>query len=117
MVIRSRRGGSRLGCLVSLALFAGALYYGINIGEVYIRYYQLQEEMRSAARLAPSIDDQVIKRRLADKVDDLGLPVEAHRFVIRRRRTITIETSYSETLDLPFFNHTFRFNPRAEAPI
>ena len=23
----------------------------------------------------------------------------------------------AETLDLPFFNHTFRFNPRAEAPI
>ena len=37
MVIRSRRGESRLGCLISLALFAGALYYGINIGEVYIR--------------------------------------------------------------------------------
>ena len=73
--------------------------------------------MRSAARLAPSLDDQVIKRRLADKVDDLGLPADAHRFVIQRRRTITIETSYAETLDLPFFNHTFRFNPRAEAPL
>lgn len=118
MVIRSRRGESRLGCLVSLALFVAALYYGINIGEVYIRYYQLQEEMRSAARLAPSLDDQVIRRRLADKVDDLALPVEAHRFIIQRRpRSIVIETAYSETLDLPFFNHTFRFKPRAEASL
>jgi hypothetical protein len=117
MVIRSRRGESRLGCLVSLALFVGALYYGINIGEVYIRYYQLQEEMRSAARLAPSLTDEVIRRRLADKVDDLALPAEAHRFVIRRTRSITIETAYEETLDLPFFNHTFRFRPRAEAPL
>ena len=120
MVIRSRRGESRLGCLVSLALFVAALYYGINIGEVYIRYYQIQEEMRSAARLAPSLDDQVIRRRLADKVDDLSLPVEAHRFSIRRLtrpRSIVIETSYSETLDLPFFNHTFHFTPRAQAPL
>ena len=117
MVIRSRRGESRLGCLVSLALFVGALYYGINIGEVYIRYYQLQEEMRSAARLAPSLTDDVIRRRLNDKVDDLGLPAEAHRFTIRRTRAITIETAYEETLDLPFFNHTFRFRPRAEAPL
>ena len=41
MVIRSRKGSSNLGCLVSLALFVGALYYGINIGEVYFRYYQV----------------------------------------------------------------------------
>ena len=120
MVIRSRRGESRLGCLLTLALFVGALYYGINIGEVYIRYYQLLEEMKSVARLAPSLDDQVIRRRLADKVDNLGLPVDAHRFrIVRTERPprIVIETGYEESLDLPFFNHTFKFRPRAEAPI
>lgn len=120
MVNRSRRGGSNLGCLISLALFVGALYYGINIGEVYIRYYQLNEEMRSAARLAPSLNDQVIRRRLVDKADQLALPPEASRFKIRRTgrpHVIVIETSYSETLDLPFFRHTFEFHPRAEAPL
>jgi len=120
MVIRSRRGSSRLGCLVSLALFVGALYYGIHIGEVYVRYYQLVEEMRSAARLAPSLDDGVIRRRLADKVDELDLPTEAHRFRIQRTarpRSIIIETAYQETLKLPFFTHTFSFRPRAEASL
>jgi hypothetical protein len=116
MVIRSRRGASNLGCLVSLALFAGALYYGINIGEVYLRYYQIVAEMRSQARLAPSLPNEVIRRRLSDRATDLDLPKEAHQFRIDRRpRSIVIETQYEESVDLPLFRHTFRFRPRAES--
>jgi hypothetical protein len=77
MVTRSRRGSSTLGCLVSLALFVAALYYGVNIGEVYIKYYQLLDEMQSQARLAPSLSDAVMQRRILYKVDELGLPYEA----------------------------------------
>lgn len=120
MVIRSRHGASNLGCLVSLALFVAALYYGIHIGEVYIKYYQLVQEMRSQARLAPSLADDVIRRRLNVRVTDLDLPKEAHRFRIRRTtqpRAIVIETQYEETLDLPLLRYTFRFRPRAEAAL
>ena len=41
----SRRGASSLGCLFSLLLFVGALYYGVNIGELFFRYYRLLDEM------------------------------------------------------------------------
>ena len=117
---RNRRGTSTIGCLVSLVLFAAALYYGVNIGQVYFRYYQLGDEMRSNARLAPSLNDATIRRRLITKVQDLHLPEEAEKFVIKRSgkpRMITIETEYSESVDLPLFNHTFVFHPRAEEPL
>jgi hypothetical protein len=120
MVIRSRRGASNIGCLVSLALFVAALYYGINIGEVYVKYYQLVQEMRSQARLAPSLTNEVIQRRILNRVDELGLPVAAQRIRITRSpsaRSIVIQTQYEETLELPLFHHTFRFKPRAEAPL
>ena len=120
MVNRSRRGSSSLGCLVSLAIFVAALYYGIHIGELYWRYYQLEDTMRSQAQLAPSLTDAVIRRRLVSKVDELLIPEEAHRFRITRRgrpRSIVIETEYRETVDLPFFKHTFVFRPRAEEPL
>ena len=74
----NRRGSSSTGCLLTLLLFSAALYYGINIGEVYWRFYQYQDEMRSQARLAPSLADGVIRRRLLLTVDRLGLPAEAH---------------------------------------
>lgn len=120
MVISSRRGRSNLGCLLTLALFLAALYYGVNIGQVYVRYYQLLDEMRSQARLAPGLTDAVIRRRVLDKVDDLDLPPEAQQITVRRTgrpRMIIIETEYSETLHLPLISPTFHLHPRAEEPL
>jgi hypothetical protein len=115
-----RRGTSTTGCLLTLLLFSAVLYYGVNIGEVYWRFYQLQEEMRSQARLAPSLSDGVIRRRILVKIDQLGLPTEAERFKIERvprPRQIVIHGEYQEDVQLPFFNHTFTLKPRAVAPL
>ena len=112
----SRRGGSTLGCLLSLALFLGAAYYGVHIGEVYLRFYRLQDAMRFQAQMAPNIDNGVIGRRLAATADSiLG---QAPRFRIDRTgKRITIQTEYSDRVELPFFRHTFILRPRAEAPL
>jgi hypothetical protein len=118
--IRGRRGASTIGCLLTLLVFGAAVYYGVNIGKVYLRYYQLQDTMRSNARLAPSLTDAVIRRRLQDKVQELNLPDSTSKFVIRRSgkpRNITIETSYSETVKLPLFVHTFNFHPQTVEPL
>jgi hypothetical protein len=114
---RSRHGGSTLGCLFSLVLFAAALYYGVHIGEVYLRYYRLVDAMRFQAQIAPTIkDDAVIDRRLTAAADSiLG---QIPRFQIDRGpRRITIQTEYSDLVELPFFKHTFVLHPRAEAPL
>jgi hypothetical protein len=111
-----RRGAGGLGCLISLVLFATALYYGINIGQVYLRYYQLMDGMRSQARLAPSLQDDVIQRRLVAQADSL-LPGRHPQFRITRGGTpkkIIIETVYTDKVDLPLFKHTFVMHPRAE---
>jgi hypothetical protein len=113
---RSRLGGSTLGCLVSLLLFGAALYYGVHIGEVYLRYYRLLDAMRFQASMAPSSDNAVIASRLDAAADTiLG---RSPRFVIDRRpRRITIRTQYRDSVDLPFFKHIFQLRPRAEAPL
>ena len=53
-LLRNRRGAGTLGCLVSLLIFAAVLYYGYHVGQVYWKFYQLQDAMKSQARLAPS---------------------------------------------------------------
>ena len=118
--VGSKRGASSYGCLVSLLIFVAAVYYGIHFGEPWLRYYQLLDEMRSSARLAPTLSDGVIHRRLEAKADELGLPDEAHKFQISRSgkpRKITITTEYSETVVVPLFTHTFVFTPTAEEPL
>jgi hypothetical protein len=116
---RSRSGAGGLGCIFSLILFATALYYGVNIGQVYLRYYQLMDGMRSQARLAPSLQDEVIYRRLGEQADSL-LPGGRPQFRITRGghpNRIVIETEYTEKVDLPLFKHTFKLHPRAEEPL
>jgi hypothetical protein len=116
----SRRGSSTSGCLISLLIFVAAVYYGIHFGEPWLRYYQLVDEMRVSARLAPTLSDGVIQRRLEAKADELGLPEEAHKFQISRSgkpRKITITATYTETVVVPLFTHTFTFTPTAEEPL
>jgi hypothetical protein len=113
-----RRGAGALGCLVSLVLFAAALYYGVSIGQVYLRYYRLLDVMRFQASVSPSIADDVIARRLDATADSiLG---QSPGFRISRGGSplrITIQTEYKERVELPLFHRTFVLRPRAEAPL
>jgi hypothetical protein len=113
-----RRGTSTLGCLFSLLLFAAALYYGVNIGGVYLRYYRLLDAMRFQANLAPNIDDEVISRRLSATADSLlGRTPKFYISRVGRPSRIVIQTEYSEVVDLPLFHHRFVLRPRAEEPL
>src|SRR3989442_15206379 len=69
-----RRGASSTGCLFSLLIFVAVLYYGVNIGEVYFRYYRLLDEMQTQAQLAAALDDGTIRRRIQATAQDIGLP-------------------------------------------
>ncbi len=118
---RDRRGASTMGCLLSLLVLVAVLYYGVNIGEVYFRYYRLLDEMQTQARVASALDNGTIQRRIASAIQEIGLPDDASsNFQITRSaspREITIETDYSETVTLPLFVHTFHLHPKATEPL
>ncbi len=115
------RGASRMGCLFSLLIFVAALYYGVNIGELYFRYYRLLDEMGTQARVASALDDGTIRRRIQAAIQEIGLPDDAstNLQVVRTPspREITIESEYTETVHLPLFDHTFTFHPKATEPL
>ena len=119
--LTSRRGASSSGCLLSLLLFVAALYYGVNIGEVYFRYYRLLDEMQTETRIASGLDDGTIRRRIQAAIEEIGVPDAAGSDLVIRRtafpREIVIETRYGESVSLPFFNHTFSLHPRAVQPL
>ena len=122
MVTSARRGASSSGCLLTLLILVAALYYGVNIGEVYFRYYRLLDEMQTQTRVASALDDGTIRRRIQAAIDEIGLPDSAggRQLLIRRTaspREIVIETRYSERVSLPLFNHSFSFHPRATQPL
>ncbi|MBA3498404.1 MAG: hypothetical protein H0T86_14985 [Gemmatimonadales bacterium] len=113
-----RRGASTLGCLVKLALLGTAIYYGVHIGGVYLRFYRLKDEMGHQARFASEFTDQAIRLRLLATADSLlGQTPELRIERGGRPSRITIQAYYTETVELPLFRHTFILRPRAEEPL
>ena len=111
------RGRVSLGCLVALLLLTAALYFGVNIGEVYWRYFRFKDAMAQEVRFAELRPDAAIARRLASTADSLGLPVAAHQVVVQRdpnAHYISIGAAYDEQVELPGFVRTLHFAPRVE---
>lgn len=120
MVARRRRRGGREGLLFIVLLLAVGAYYGVDIGGKYLRYYQMLDAMKAQARVAPDLSDDAIRRRLRSKADQLDLPLDARKIIIRRRarpREILIGTSWQDTLVLPFVQHVTTFQPEAREPL
>jgi hypothetical protein len=115
---RGRRGASAFGCLVAVVLFLGALYYGVHIGGVYWRYYELLDDMRQQARFADHVTDDAIETHLIAQADSiLGQTPDFRIERSGRPNRITIQTEYTETVTLPGFNRTFMLRPRVEEPL
>jgi hypothetical protein len=114
-MVRYRRGAGSLGCLLSLLLVAVAIYFGVNIGDVYLRFYQFQDAMRQEVRFAAHNSDAVILRHLAAQADSLGLPESAAEVTLQRDgRHIEMESEYYEHIELPLYVREVHFNPHAE---
>jgi hypothetical protein len=112
-MVTARRGTSRLGCLVSVLLVVTIGYFGLNIGEVYLRFYRLRDAMEQEARFAQTRTDDAIRLRLAALADSIGLPEEAARVtIVRNANRIVISSDYSETIELPLFVRELKFTPQ-----
>lgn len=110
----TRRGATKLGCLVFLLLFTAVMYFGVNVGEVYYRYYQYKDAMDQEIRFRSDYPNEKLRSNLRAVVDSLGLPEEAGIITITRDNgRITIESHYDETVDLPGFKRDIHFEPRA----
>jgi hypothetical protein len=117
-LVTRRRGASSLGCLFSLLIGAVVIYFGINVGEAYWRYYQFQDDMRQEVRFAANATNDAILARLKAAADSLGLPDEATDISITRiDKTISVESEYSEHVELPMTVRQIRFHPHADGPL
>jgi hypothetical protein len=117
-LVTQRRGASSIGCLFSLLVLAAVVYFGVNVGEVYWRFYQYRDDMQQEVRFAAHTQNDAIVNRLRAAADSLGLPEGAGHVVIRRSSAmISIESYYDEPVELPGHVRELHFHPRAEGPL
>lgn len=99
--IGNQPGKTHLGCLFSLFLVACAIWIGIDAGEVYLRYYRLQDFVKGQADVAPVLTDDMIRQNLVAYSDTLGPSIGPNRWDIRRTtspRQITIKAQYDDSV-------------------
>jgi hypothetical protein len=115
---RRRAGASTMGCLFTILVLVAIGYFGVNVGRVYWRFYQYQDDMRSEVRFASQRTNEQILTRLKASADSLGLPEAAGKVLIRRsERAISIESDYYELVEFPLIVREIHFNPRDEGPL
>jgi hypothetical protein len=117
-------GKAKLGCLVVLALLVGAFLVGKDFGAVYLRYYQMQDEVKSEGAFAPGLSDKVILDRLVARADTLGIPLGPSDWYVHRTQhpaEITIRGEYDDSVVVQLFGYrrVFRlhFVPGIQSPL
>ena len=114
-MVSPSRGASTLGCLFSMLVVVAVVYFGMNVGAPYFRYYQFRDAMQQEVRFAERKTDVEIRATLRLKADSLDLPGQAQRINVRRTPSrIVIWTDYTETVDFPFVTREIAFRPVAE---
>jgi len=114
-VVARRRGRTNFGCLLGLLVIVTAVYFAVNVGEPYFRYYRYLDGMKQEARFSARFTDDEIQRRLAALADSLGLPEAAGRVRVRRASNrISLSTSYYERVEMPLIVRDILFSPQAE---
>ena len=98
-----RRGTSRLGCLIQLAILVALFYVGMNAVPDLLHYYRLRDAMEQEARFATRRSDAQIRDHLRSFAGSVDLPPDAQEInVVRDENTIHIWTEYDQPLKLPF---------------
>ena len=114
-MVRSRRGATKVGCLMTMLVMAAIGYFGANAGDKYLRFRKYQDAMEQEVRFRAQQPIPQIRARLRALADSLGLPEDAGIVNVKKTgRQILIEAHYDETFDLPGFKREVHFEPRAQ---
>jgi hypothetical protein len=114
-LVTRARGASTLGCLFTLVVMGAILYFGVNVGRVYWRFYEYQDDMRQEMRFASQHTNDQIVMALRASADSLQLPEAAGKISIRRNnKAISVEAEYYENVELPMYVRELHFHPHAE---
>jgi len=114
-VVGRRRGRTNFGCLFSVLLLVTVVYFGVNVGEPYFRYYRFLDGMKQEARFSSQFTDDQIQTRLAALADSLGLPEAARQVRVRRESNrISLSSAYYERVEMPLIVRDILFSPQVE---
>jgi phage-related protein len=112
-ILRDSEGKGHLGCVVSILLFAAAIFVSIKLGPVYYQNFNLESEAKNEVSRAGAryIDDETIVSQLMTIAQKNELTLDRKNIKIyRHANQVTIEINYSVPVDFLVFQHDVSFN-------
>ena len=103
---------------LALLLLVSGVYLGYKLGPPWYAYYALKDSMEGQVKLAMGLREDEIRRSLAARARELGVPLEEQDFlIVRRGSRVRIRAQWSTTVEFPLdYSHTFHFKIEAGSP-
>jgi hypothetical protein len=111
--MRNSEGKGHLGCLVSILLFAAAIFVSIKLGPVYYQNFNLESEAKNVVSRAGAryMDDEAVLSQLIAIANKNELTLDKKNIKINRHANqVTIEINYSVPVDFLVFQRDVSFN-------
>ncbi|NOY22625.1 MAG: hypothetical protein GXO70_03810 [Acidobacteria bacterium] len=115
--MNKQRGESRVGCVLYILIILYLIIIGFQVVPILYNNLQLKQGMGGMEEMAASYNQfrghmALIKKNLAKKGTDLGLPVEPNSFkIIKRGKNVEISAHYEAEINFLFMKKKFRMNP------
>ncbi len=118
-MIESNRGSGRIGCLITLLIFAVAGYVGMKVGPVYYNAQEFEdalqvEGVKAGARF---YTDEVILDDIMKLARSFEIPIKEENVKINRaggQLIIAVEYSVPVEFEIIGYTHIFRFTARTK---
>ena len=120
MSLRSERGEGRLGTLFGILVLAVFIYLGVKIVPVLINVYEFRDSIEEQARFAalPRHDDDMVRKAILRKAQELMLPVGARDVSVARSSSrIDIVVKYTVPIETPIYTYKWDLDESLSAPL
>lgn len=119
MLIRmNQKGEGRLGCVVGLLLLCAALFVAYKLIPVKIQAAEMRDAVQDASRAASGKSNELIRKGLFLRAQELKVPIKESDIVISRRADfIKIEVAYDVQVQFPGYTMNKHYEFEAENPV
>jgi len=109
-----------MGTLFAIVVLAMFIYLGVKVVPILINVYEFRDSIEEQARFAalPRHDDEVVRRNILRKAQELRLPVGANNVQVNRSTTrIDIVVKYTVPIETPIYTYRWDLDESLSSPL
>ncbi|HVR38754.1 MAG TPA: hypothetical protein VMU84_06635 [Thermoanaerobaculia bacterium] len=115
---RRERGEGQFGCVIGLLLLLIAIFVAYKMIPVKVKAAEMRQTVVDEAKSAGLHNDNVIRKSILAKAEELDLPITTDDVeIVRKNSNIKVDVSYVVPVEFPGFTYQWKFHHNAENPI